>query len=144
MSLSLNRALSLLVLAGTLGATASQARAEGAYKGTFNLPVEARWGSAVLSPGQYTISIPQGDSFHNVISLRGKGNTINILAGAFERNATRSHGQLTLLDVDGKYVVSEFEAGTLGKSFKIPLSKEIRNALRHGDVPKTSVIGIGD
>lgn len=138
-----NRALSLMVLAGTLGATASQARAEAPYRAKFDLPVEAQWGSAVLPPGHYTISMNTGESFQNVISIRGKSQAVSILAGPSE-STSRGHGQITLLDVDGKYVVSNFVAGSLGRSFTMTLSKEIRNALRDGDAPKTSVLGVGD
>ena len=36
---------------------ASQGKAQGTYTGKFTLPFEARWGSAVLPPGGYTISM---------------------------------------------------------------------------------------
>ena len=41
MNLRMNRAFSLALLAGALGIGASVAHAQGNYKGSFNLPVEA-------------------------------------------------------------------------------------------------------
>jgi hypothetical protein len=126
MNLRMNRAFSLALLAGALSIGASLANAQGNYKGTFNLPVETHWGLAVLAPGQYTVSI---DPVYmpSVIQIRGEGHVAAVLAGPVTGMPTSERGRLKLVNVNGTYVVKQFDAGLVGKSFAFATPKALRN-----------------
>ena len=126
MNLRMDRAFSLALLAGALGIGASVAHA-GNYKGSFNLPVEARWGLATLAPGQYTVTV---DAIYmpSVLQIRGEGKTVSVLAGPVNRlSSFEDRGRLKLVNINGTYVVKQFDAGLVGKSFVFPTPKALRN-----------------
>ncbi len=125
MNLRMNRAFSVALLAGALGIGASLANAQGNYKGTFNLPVEAHWGLAVLPAGQYTVSI---DPVYmpSVIQVRGEGQVATVLAGPVTGMTTSERGRLKLESINGTYVVRQLDAGLVGKSFAFGVPKALR------------------
>ena len=96
----------------TLGA--SQVKAE-MYKGTFNLPVEAYWGSTVLSPGEHTVVIERA-AMTPIVQLReGTQQIASVFTGPFVNEDRSQHGRLTLVQINGVYVVKTFDAGLIGK-----------------------------
>lgn len=142
MSLRMNRAFSLALLAGALGIGASVAHAQGNYKGTFNLPVEAHWGLAVLSPGQYTVVV---DPVYmpSVIRIQGEGQTAQVLTGPVTQlSLSDERGRLKLVNINGTYVVKQFDAGLVGKSFAFATPKAVRNREGHSVASAPSTIDI--
>jgi hypothetical protein len=55
----------MAVCAGTSLASAQE------YNGKFSLPVEARWGAAVLPPGEYTLTLDNNRSLNGMVVVRG-------------------------------------------------------------------------
>ena len=107
-----------------LASLTATARAE-AFSGTFTLPFEAHWGSAVLPAGTYMVSadVPLASS---VIKVVGNGTSAMILAGPSRPRDFSSNGNIELREINGTYVVTKFTAGTAGKEFQFAVPKAIR------------------
>ena len=78
-----NRSLRLIKFAGLALLTAcmgaSLANAQSAA-GKFNLPVEVRWGQAVLPPGNYSFTVnSSSDSPPNTVLVRGEDRKLRII-----------------------------------------------------------------
>jgi hypothetical protein len=126
MNFQLNRAFGLTLLAGALTFGASQVKAE-VYKGTFDLPVEAYWGGAVLSPGEYTILVDKGLGTPVVRVRDSARQVVSVLVGPSVAEKESQRGRLTLVQINGAYVVKKFDAGLIGKSFSFATPKAVRN-----------------
>jgi hypothetical protein len=124
-NLQMNRAFILTLLAGAAAIGASQAKAE-TYKGTFNLPVETYWGGAVLSPGEYTVTIEHGVVVP-IIHLRDDDRQVASVLPTATNAKPSVRSRLLLEKINGSYVVKEFDAGIIGKSFHFNTPKSIRN-----------------
>ena len=135
MSLLTNHVLRGVAFIAALGLTASHAKAQ---RGTFNLPFEAHWGSVVLPPGPYTISVPLQVSWPRIIEISGHGKTVPILVGIEESQKPSDHSYLSLLNVDGTYVVRKFNSGASGKVFTFLLPRTMEN--RWADLRKVPTI----
>jgi len=110
---------------------ASQGKAQGTYTGKFTLPFEARWGNAVLTPGDYTISMDLDSvSNFNYLVVRGEGKSAIILAGVTESKEVSNHSDLTLVRTAAGYAVQTFEAGQAGVtlSYSVPKNKRDQEA----------------
>src|SRR3954452_17760009 len=108
MSLLTNHVLSGVALIAGLGLTASHAYAQ---HGTFNLPFEAHWGSVALPLGPCRISVPKRMSLPRIIEISSNGRTVSIMAGFEALQPQSDHCYLSLLNIDGTYVVREFNSG---------------------------------
>lgn len=126
MNFQLNRVFGLVLLAGAVTFGASQANAQN-YSGTFKLPVEAYWGGSVLAPGEYTVTVEQGAATPIVKIREDKRQIGAVLTGPYIAENSSTRGQLTLVQINGVYVVKTFEAGLLGKSFAFATPKAVRN-----------------
>ena len=126
MNSQLNRTFGLALLAGALTFGASQVNAQ-TYKGTFNLPVEAYWGNTVLSPGEYTVVVERGAPIPIVNVREGTRHVTSLIAGPWVTDNDSSRGRLTLVQINGAYVVKAFDAGLLGKTFSFATPKAVRN-----------------
>jgi hypothetical protein len=118
--------LTLALAATALGVTASRAAAAEMYKATFNLPVEAYWGSTLMHPGEYSISMEWDYAGSSLVYLRGENVHAVILTGSVNLETASENSHLTLEEVNGAYVVRELKAGSLGKDFRFGVSKAVR------------------
>jgi len=119
-------------MALALCAAASQGKAQGTYMGKFILPVEARWGAAVLAPGDYTISMDlESASDFNYLLVRGGGKSAMVLAAVTDHKDFSNHSQLTLVQTDAGYAVRTFDAGEAGLtlSYIVPKNKRQSEAV---------------
>ena len=107
---------------------ASQGKAQGTYTGKFTLPFEARWGIAVLTPGDYTISLEldSGRTF-NYLLVRGEGKTAMILATLTDQKEISNHSELTVVKTAAGYAVQTLEAGQAGLTLSYPVPKNKRD-----------------
>ncbi len=119
------RAFSFAAVAAGLGILALQASAQQAK---FNLPVEAHWGSAVLEPGDYTVSLPQADSAAHIFHLFGDGHGSMVMPTTTEPKPITNHSYLELVKVDGTYYVREYKSGHTGKTFIFGVPKGTRES----------------
>ncbi len=115
-----------LLFVGALGLGAISANAQQYLNAKFTLPHEARWASNTLQPGEYHIRMSQG-ILASFLYLEREGKSVAILAGPVEREPVTDKGHIKLVDVDGTYVVREFDAGWVGKSFTFALPKHVKN-----------------
>jgi len=126
---NLKLAMKVGFMALALCLAASQGKAQGTYKGQFTLPFEARWGIAVLPPGDYTISMDL-DAANRFLVVRGEGKTALILGIVTDRKDISDHSQLTLVKTASSYRVQTLEAGEAGitLTYSVPKSKRDREA----------------
>lgn len=115
-----------LALVTLLGLTAAGASAETITKATFTLPVQAYWNNTLLQPGDYTLSLDRANSGVELIYLRGEGITAMFFTPAGSAESS-GHSSLKVDDVNGTYVIREFDEGPLGRSYRFGMSKAIRN-----------------
>jgi hypothetical protein len=126
----LSIAFTVALVALAAGFMPSPARAGEVLKGTFELPAAAYWGDTLLQPGEYTVVMDIGYSKPPVVHLTGEGVRVNMLTMSMPfKESGRSI--LKLEDINGTYVVREFDAGFLGKAYPFEVTKSVRNkALR--------------
>ena len=123
MKTNLKRTLSIAGLAAAVLLIASPLNAQ---QGSFNLPVEAHWGSAVLSPGTYKISGPSVTSPIGVLYISGSGQTQMAVPAETEIKNDTDRSYLKLVDVGGSYVVREYVSGTTGRNYRFGIPKTLR------------------
>jgi hypothetical protein len=107
-----------------VAAFAGTALMQGAVQGKFHLPFEARWGSTVLEPGDYSIdaAIPSlGVTEFRVIDSHGKG--VFELPSYMESHRYSDQSWLKLTNVDGQYVVKEYSSGSFGRTYTFSVPK---------------------
>lgn len=118
-------AVNTAVLASAICFTAFRANAEHL---TFELPVEAKWGAAVLQPGiKYTVEIPLATSFPQQMVLTKNGSTVRILALSEESTDQSNGSYLRLVAVGDAYFVREYRSGQSGKQFTFQVPERPRH-----------------
>ena len=123
MKTNLKRNLGIAGLAAAISLIASPLNAQ---QGKFNLPVEAHWGNAVLSPGAYRLSGPSVTSPIGVLYISGNGKTQMAVPNMTEWGKDSNRSYLKLVNVDGAYVVREFVSGTTGRNYTFGIPKTLR------------------
>ena len=103
----------LLALAAAIFCPAMASAQLAAAHVSFSLPFEARWGKAVLRPGQYTLTLDTA-SANGVVSVRGNGQTAILCAQAFSDKDTSGQSSLVLVRSQGTYTVRALDLGRLG------------------------------
>lgn len=125
---SLKIAMKVGFMALALCLAASQGKAQGTYTGKFTLPFEARWGGAVLTQGDYTISMELDTArAFNLLLVRGEGKTAMILASLTDHIDSSNRSQLILVKTSAGYVVQTLEAGEAGLTLTYPVPKSKRD-----------------
>jgi hypothetical protein len=96
-----------------------------------NLPVEARWGSAVLPPGDYTVDYSEGTT---MMKVSGGGKTVTVLV--VSRNPTKpdtTTSEFRLVDVDGTPTIKEFQSAVSGQIYYFKTKKPSQVVLAKSD-----------
>ena len=120
MNLTKTRTIKITLFAATFFFAAVRAHAE---RASFNLPVEAHWGSTILEPGEYIIDVPLATSWPQLISLTRNGKLVRLQAMT-EATETKSKGSyLQLVTVGDTYFVREYNSGSAGKLFTFNVPK---------------------
>lgn len=130
--MNLQKTLALSLALGTLLVlTGAAASAETITRATFTLPEQAYWNDVLLPAGDYTVSVDATISGISTVCLRGDGviATFIVPAGAEQFSG---QSELRLDGVNGTYVVRQFDSGAIGKSFRFPVSKTVRNQTLRG------------
>jgi len=137
--MKMNWTKSTILLAGSF---MTMAHAQPPYRGTFTLPVEAHFGSVVLQPGEYSILQVAGT---DAIRVRGDGGTATILPSAVGARTESEHGTITLANVNGTFVFTRFECGTLGSSFEFRVPKGLNKSSERASLaqPTAAALEIG-
>jgi hypothetical protein len=121
MNIFVNRILGfglLTALAGGLQA-AEQAK--------FHLPMAVTWGSVVLQPGDYSVSLPQIGVAHREFVLNNQGKTMFIPVMSTQERVTEysssDKSRLLLRNINGTYYVESYQSGPREKEFSFKLPK---------------------
>ncbi len=131
----------LTVVLGGLSLPASAAN----YKGSFTLPSETVWGSAVLQPGEYTV-YADSVGFTPYLRIEGNGKTVSVLTGAvdFSEPAFAAKGKIEITEVNGTNVVTKLCAGAIGREFSFSVPRSVKKgsfpavALKKAAIPVSS------
>jgi hypothetical protein len=116
----------VLMLAFVVGLTTPRATAQEAFKGSFNLPAAAYWGTTLLAPGHYTIHMSLDPTQRvRVVRLEGDDVRIYILTGPPNPERVSDRSALRLDNINGVYVVRHLDAGILGQSYAFAVSKKV-------------------
>src|SRR5271166_1393618 len=119
--------IGLALTALSLGLTTTQAMAQPALKGSFELPAAAYFGDTLLQAGHYSIwmSTEMRDlAYVQTIHLSGEGVVKTFLAISTPRRES-GRNVLEIADIDGTYVVRAYDAGVLGRSFAFGVTKNV-------------------
>jgi len=120
-----------LALVTLLGLTAAGASAQTITKATFSLPEPAYWNDTLLHPGDYTLSLDRTNSGVELVHLRGEGVTAMFFTPAGSEESS-GHSCLRLDDLNGTYVIREFDEGPIGRSYRFGVPKAVRNLTLRG------------
>lgn len=135
--LNLKWTLSAVILAAAFSGMAS-AQTEH-YRGTFQLPVEARFGSTVLQPGSYTVSTLEGAKG---IRITGEQKGIAILAAGYDLEPGTKKARMVFVDSNGTYALQSFESGAMGKALHFNVGKTPRGAVERAAVKPAIEVGM--
>jgi hypothetical protein len=127
--LNMKWTMSAVMLAAAFAGTAS-AQSD-YYRGSFNLPFEARFGKVVLQPGKYTISTLEGAKG---VRITGDGGHVALLATGYDIKPSTERTRMILVDTNGMYALESFESGAMGKALHFNLGKN-----PHGTVERAAV-----
>src|ERR1700739_1158047 len=100
------------VAALALGALATSGRAQSRYEGKFTLPFETRWGSPHRPDGDYTFTLPPGNSRYTLY-IRGQAGSAIIMATTSDDRVDSNRAQLNLANIAGVQTVQTFEGPEL-------------------------------
>ena len=109
----------LLGLAAAILCPALASAQLAATHASFSLPFEVRWGKAVLSPGQYTLTLDTA-SASGVVSIRGNDKTAILIAQSFSDKDSSGRSSLVLVRSGGVYTVRALDLGRLGVFYYWP------------------------
>lgn len=93
------------------------------FKGTCNLPFETRWGTAILPPGEYTISV-HSTSLPARVTVRGKNGSIFVNAQSLSQRNGSSDRSFLQVSKWRRGVVRSLYVSELGMAFNYATPKE--------------------
>jgi hypothetical protein len=135
--LNMKWTMSAMMLAAAFAGTASQACAQSEhYRGSFQLPFEARFGNVVLQPGSYSVSTLEGAKG---IRITGDHARVAILAAGYDVKAENEKARMILVESNGMYALESFESGAMGKALHFLLPKTPRGAVERAAAVKPTV-----
>jgi hypothetical protein len=116
----------VLLLAVSLGFSAPQAAADSMLSGTFKLPMQAHWGTAVLPAGDYSYTVEMHGS-GPVVAIRTADGKCSGLFFARSVSTVAESGvqSLTLTHVGTDTFVSSFQLGAIGLSLDYSMPKQV-------------------
>lgn len=138
--LNMKWTMSAVMLAAAFAGTASQVSAQSQnYRGSFNLQVEARFGSVVLPPGNYTVSTLEGAKG---IRITGDNGSASILAAGYNVKPDTDRARMTLVEANGMYQLRTFESGAMGKALYFHLPKTPRGGVERASAKPAIEVGM--
>jgi len=120
--------------AALLAATVAVAQSP-SYRGTFTLPVEARFGTTVLEPGNYTVS-----ALGNASGIRITGDTksVSILSAGYDVTREGNKSKIILVSTDDGYALRSFESEAMGRSMKFVVPKA-KHGMERASAKQTTI-----
>jgi hypothetical protein len=133
--LNMKWTLSVVMLAASVVASAQSQR----YRGTFELPFEARFGNVVLQPGSYTVSTLEGT---RGIRITGDNGNTSILAAGYDLEPGNEKARMILVDAGGTYALQSFEARGMGVALQFLVVKTPRGAVERAAAKPAVEVGL--
>ncbi|HXE13517.1 MAG TPA: hypothetical protein VN633_15430 [Bryobacteraceae bacterium] len=100
-------------------------------KGSFDLPVSARWSQMKLAPGHYTLVLERSTAGFQYIRLHGPtGTQMDVLMG-YAPIKTDGASYIRLEKFGGTYAVNEFHCAASGQDFTFHAPKDLRIEARN-------------
>jgi hypothetical protein len=114
--------LGLALLAGCF--TANLASAQDAFKGSFTLPFQVRWGQVVLPPGEYSFTLDHGSVQGKVTIWTGTRKAVGFVnnQGVYDQQ-TVDRSELVLVRSGGNYTVRALRLEDLGMTLEYSVPK---------------------
>ena len=128
-----NRFIRVVAATAALSFTALQLSAQ---QGTFNLPVEAHWGQAVLSPGAHRVSVPNSAG-QKVVFLEGEKTATQMSVPMMTQPSAEKASYIHLVKIGGTYYVDAYQSGYGGNKYFFSKPKSTRTV---GPVEEESTI----
>jgi hypothetical protein len=119
--------LGLALLAGCF--TANLASAGSFYNGRFTLPVEARWGQVVLSPGNYFFTLDNAANMRIVTVWQGTNAVDMIFSEAIDYSQAFDNSELILVRSGGNYTIRALRLVSLGQTLEYSVPKSGRQLI---------------
>ena len=114
-----------------------------AQQGTFTLPFETHWGSAVLPAGDYRMSSSVTTAFPKVLSISGQGISVYVIAGnANPTDDSETSSYLSIQSVGSLHVVRQFVSAVTGKAYNFQMPKTIRTELAAARSPQQEITNV--
>jgi hypothetical protein len=104
-----------------------------AQEATFHLPFRARWGTAVLGPGNYTLSTPDSVSGIRIFYLHSDARTQMAVPAIVSNEPVSGRSYLKLMNIDGTYYIQEYVSGVTGRVFEFAIPKASHRELSARD-----------
>lgn len=124
------KVLLLAVLAA--GLNAKLASAQG-YQGKFTLPFEARWGRAILPPGEYSFSVDPGKAACIATVSQGQHYIALVMSsGVIEQGELTGPSALIAVRSGGTYRIEALRLAEAGVTLGYPAPKAERQVLAQG------------
>jgi hypothetical protein len=141
-NVNLHKPLALsLALVTLLGLTAAGASAQSITKATFTLPAQAYWNSVAMPAGEYSLSLDRSVSGLEIIYLRGEGvKAVFFSPAGSEESSGRSC--LKIEQINGTYVVREFDEGPLGRAHRFGVSKTVKEMTLRGSTAQPITVPV--
>jgi hypothetical protein len=133
-----------LALAGGLAFIPTRASAQTTtVKGSFDMPVAARWSQLTLVPGHYTLAIERSYAGNQFLRLRGQNGTQIKALTAFSQIEDTGSSYLRLEKIAGTYAVREFHCAAAGQAFSFTAPKDLQMEARNkGEAPKPTLVAV--
>lgn len=119
------KVLSLIVFLGICSSAATLFAEDRTpvFKGTCTLPFETRWGTAILPPGEYTLSV-QSTALPARVTVRGKNGSVFITAQSLALRGDSDRNSFLLISKWRRGVVRSLYVSELGMAFNYATPKE--------------------
>ncbi len=86
------------------------------FKGYFTLPVETRWGKAVLPPGPYSVTI-DSQAFPNFAYVDGESLHIMVMPSAVQGGQAPGPSKVFIARSGGRAGIRSLQLGTIGVTY---------------------------
>ncbi len=137
MEIKSNRVTLIVAFVIGIGLTAMPSNAQ---QGTFNLPVQAHWGNAVLQPGEHTVKIPLPMG-QTLVYLGGGGATQIAMPLTTESVDNPGRTYIRLSRINGEYYVDEYQSAS-GKKFFFHKPKANRGANSGAEESESTLVSV--
>jgi hypothetical protein len=115
------------------GLSAGLASAQDVH-GKFALPFEARWGTAVLPPGDYTFGVSSTSGTHIVAIRQGNRGVALVVSGRDASGEISGPSALVATRTDGEYRISALRLAEVGLTLEYTAPKVERPILAQAPV----------